>query len=59
MTQGIFKRIYILYVVVLVSAAFFIEMVITSAVRDNYIDNLGKNLSVQISLISPNLSFKQ
>ena len=59
MKQGLFKRIFILYAVVMVVAAVFSEIYITSAVRDNYIDNLRKNLAVQISLIAKNFSFKQ
>jgi len=59
MRKGIFRRIFILYAVVMLLAALFVEIYITSAVRDNYIDNLRKSLSVQINLISANISFNQ
>ena len=59
MKKGIFRRIFILYAVVILLAAFFVEIYITSAVRDNYVENLKKNLAVQITLISKNISFSQ
>ncbi len=59
MKKGIFRRIFILYGLVLLLAVFLAETYITSAVRDNHIDNLRKNLSVQIALISKSVSFEQ
>lgn len=59
MKSGIFRRIFILYAVVILLAVLFVEIYITSTVRENYIDNLKKNLAVQISLISRSISFKQ
>jgi len=38
-------------------AVVFVELSVTSAVRDNYIENLKKTLLVQISLISKDISF--
>ena len=59
MKSGLFKRIFILYAIVILLAVLFVEIYITSAVRENYIDNLKKNLIVQINLISKNISFRQ
>lgn len=59
MKKGIFRRIFILYALVILLSGLFGEMYITSAVRENHIDNLRQNLSVQITLISKNISFGQ
>jgi len=57
MKSGIFKRIFILYALIILLSGLFGEMYITSAVRENTIDNLRQNLAVQVTLISKNLSF--
>jgi len=57
MRKGIFRRIFLLYAAVLLLAIIFIEIYITSAVRESYINDLGKNLFVQINLISEGISF--
>jgi len=59
MKKGIFRRIFILYALVILLSGLFGEMYITSAVRENHIDNLRQNLSVQITLISKSISFNQ
>lgn len=59
MKSGVFKRIFLLFAAVVLLSGIFGEIFITSAVRDNYIENLRKNLAVQITLISKGLSFKQ
>ncbi|MBI5641683.1 MAG: PAS domain S-box protein [Nitrospirae bacterium] len=59
MKSGIFRRLFLLYAVVILAAALFMEVFVTSAVRDNYVGNLGKNLAVQINLISKAISFGQ
>ncbi len=59
MKKHIFGRIFVIYVLVLVPAVVFVEIYVTSAVRDNYMDSLKKNLSVQIDLISKSISFGQ
>ena len=59
MKKGIFKRIFILYGLVVLVSGLFGEVYITSAVRENYIDNLKKNLLSQINLISKSISFTQ
>ncbi len=58
MRQGIFKRIFILYAIIILLAVFLTELYITNAVRENYIDNLKENLSVQATLISNNIPFQ-
>lgn len=57
MKRGIFRRTFILYAVVMVLAVVFVELYITSAVRESYIENLKKTLLAQISLVSKDLSF--
>ncbi|MHB8883332.1 MAG: sensor histidine kinase [Thermodesulfovibrionales bacterium] len=57
MKHGIFRRTFILYAVVMVLAVIFVEVYITSALRESYIANLKANLSVQINLISKSVSF--
>lgn len=59
MKKGIFRRIFILYAIVLVAAVFLIEIYITAAVRESHINNLRKNLSAQIRLISRDIAFTQ
>jgi two-component system phosphate regulon sensor histidine kinase PhoR len=59
MKKGIFKRIFILYGLVVLVSGLFGEVYITSAVRENYIDNLKKNLLSQVNLISKSISFTQ
>ncbi len=48
-----------MYALVILLSGFLGEVYITSAVRENHIDNLRRNLSVQINLISKNISFGQ
>jgi len=59
MKPDIFKRIFILYAVLMILALIVVELYVTAAVKNYYIDNLRKDLVVQISLISKRLSFKQ
>ncbi len=59
MKRGIFRRIFLLYAVVMLIAAFFTEFYITDAVRENYLDSLRKNLAVQISLVSGSIDFSR
>jgi two-component system phosphate regulon sensor histidine kinase PhoR len=58
MRRGIFKRIFILYAIIMLLAIFFIELYITDAVRENYTDNLKENLSIQATLISSSIPFQ-
>lgn len=59
MKKSIFRRIFILYLLIILLSGIFGEVYITSALRENFIDNLKKNLSSQINLISKGISFKQ
>ncbi len=59
MKPDIFKRIFILYAVLMILALIAVELYVTAAVRNYYIDNLRKELAVQISLMAKGLSFKQ
>jgi len=59
MKSNIFRRIFILYAVLMILTIIVVELYITAAVKNYYIDNLRKDLAVQISLISARLSFKQ
>lgn len=59
MKAGIFRRIFILYAVVLAATVIFAELYITSAVRESYTENLRQNLSEQINLISKDISFHE
>ena len=58
MKRGIFRRIFIIYALILLLAVLVIELYITSTVRESYVKDLQNNLTVQASLISNNLSFK-
>lgn len=55
--QSIFRRIFILYAIIMVLAVLFTELYITNAVRERYVDGLQNNLSVLANLISNNISF--
>ena len=57
MKSSIFRRIFILYALVLFLTVLFAEVYITSTVRESYTDNLKQNLSIQINLISKSIPF--
>ncbi len=57
MRKGIFRRIFLAYAVVFLLATAFIEIYITTAIRDSYIDNLKERLSAEINLIANAVSF--
>jgi two-component system phosphate regulon sensor histidine kinase PhoR len=59
MKSNIFKRIFLLYAVLMVLTIIVVELYITAAVKNYSIDILRKDLAVEISLISIRLSFKQ
>lgn len=58
MKKGIFRRIFILYFLIILLSGIFGELYIASAVRENYIDNLKKSLTAQIGLISKGIPFQ-
>jgi two-component system phosphate regulon sensor histidine kinase PhoR len=55
--RGIFQRIFILYGAVMLLAILFVEVYITTALRDAHIATLRDNLAVQASLIADRLPF--
>jgi two-component system, OmpR family, phosphate regulon sensor histidine kinase PhoR len=57
MNRGIFKRIFILYTVLILLAFLFVELSITSSIREHYLAGLKQNLIVQASLIADGISF--
>jgi two-component system phosphate regulon sensor histidine kinase PhoR len=57
MKRGLFRRIFILYALVILLSGLFGEMYITSAVRESYVDNLGKSLLAHISLSAESIPF--
>ncbi|MBF0328751.1 MAG: PAS domain-containing protein [Nitrospirae bacterium] len=52
MKKGIFRRIFLIYSVLLIVSLLLVEIYITSAVRESYIEDLKKEIAVRISLIS-------
>ncbi len=57
MRKGIFRRIFLAYAAVFLLATAFVEIYITAAVRDSYINNMEEHLSNEINLISKIVSF--
>jgi two-component system phosphate regulon sensor histidine kinase PhoR len=57
-TMSIFRRIFILYAIIMVLAVLVTELYITDTVRENHIKNLGDNLAVEAALIENDISFK-
>ncbi len=52
MKSDIFKRIFLIYAILMLLAIIFVELFVTAAVRDNHIDTLRKDLATQISLLA-------
>ena len=59
MKKHFFRRIFVLYVLVLLLSILIIEYYITSVVRTNYIDTLKNSLSIQAGLLSDSIPFQQ
>jgi two-component system phosphate regulon sensor histidine kinase PhoR len=57
-TIGIFRRISILYAIIMVLAMLITELYITNTVRENHVKNLGDNLAVEAALIENDISSK-
>jgi len=57
MNRGIFRRIFLLYTIIILMSFLFIEYFVTSTIRDHYIERLNQDLIVQASLISERVSF--
>jgi two-component system phosphate regulon sensor histidine kinase PhoR len=56
--KSLFRRIFILYAVIMVLAVLFTELYITDTVRDGHIKDLGDNLAVEAALIADGVSFR-
>jgi two-component system phosphate regulon sensor histidine kinase PhoR len=56
--RDIFRRIFILYAIIMVLAVLFTELYITDTVRDGHIKGLRDNLAVEAALIADGVSFK-
>jgi len=59
MKNRIFRRIFIIFAVIALSAGLFTEIYITSAVRENYISTLKQHLLDKIILLSKAVSFER
>ena len=57
MKRRIFGRFFFLYVLIILVAVLFSELSITAAVRNNYLNDIRKNLFSQATLISDVVSF--
>lgn len=57
MTNRIFRRIFIIYAVIVLLVGVFSEIYITSAVRENHISNLKQHLEDEMGLLSNDVSF--
>lgn len=56
--KGLFRRIFILYAVIMLLAVLSVQLYITDTVRDTYINDQQEKLLVQTALISNDVSFK-
>jgi len=59
MKRHIFRRIFLLYFIVLLLSVIFIDLYVTNVVRSGYISNLKESLSIQAGIISENISFSR
>ena len=59
MNIRIFRRIFIIYAVIVLLAGLITEIYITSAVRGNYISNLKQQLEEKTGLLSNDVSFTE
>lgn len=56
--KGLFRRIFILYAVIMLLAVLLVQLYITDTVRDTYINDQQDKLLVQTALISNDISFR-
>src|SRR5512144_578825 len=59
MKARIFRRIFLIYGVVLLMAGLFTELYITSAVRGNYVSNLQEHLVDMMPLVARTVYFSK
>jgi hypothetical protein len=57
MNRGVFKRIFILYAVLILLAFIFVEFTITGSIREQYLAGLKQSLSVQATMVADSISF--
>jgi two-component system phosphate regulon sensor histidine kinase PhoR len=57
MKKHIFKRIFVIHCIVLLLSVIFIEVYITSVIRNSYLSDLKTSLFIQANLISRNIAF--
>lgn len=58
MRQHLFRRIFLIYAIVIAAAFFFSELYIASEIRENYIAQQRKTLLTQIGLMADEVSFQ-
>ncbi len=56
--KSLFRRIFLLFIFIMVLSVLFTELYITDTVRVNYINNLRDHLSVEATLITNDISFR-
>lgn len=59
MRKSIFSRIFLTYAILLILSMLSMELYITSAVRENHLDSLRRDLSIQADLAAKSLFFEQ
>lgn len=57
MKRQFFKRTFLLYFLVLLFSALFIELYVTNVIETSYLDNLRQGLSIQANLLSEKITF--
>ncbi len=57
MKRQFFKRIFLLYFVILLGSALFIELYVTNVIETNHLNELRQSLSVQNDLLSEKITF--
>lgn len=57
MKKGIFTRIFLIYGIIIVLSALFIEIYIASVIRNSHISDLKKSLAAQINLVAHSMPF--
>ncbi|UCH44342.1 MAG: PAS domain-containing protein [Nitrospiraceae bacterium] len=57
MKRRFFKRTFLLYFIVLLGSALFIELYVTKVVENNYLNELRERLSIQNEILAEKVSF--
>ena len=57
--RGLFRRIFILYFIIMLLAVLLVQVYVADTVRESYINDLKETLLIQATLISRNQPFKQ